>query len=56
LDVFWGSLCLAVEEGCCGDFIAADVLGDLLEAELLLGLGFEEGFCRCWKVRMLRGL
>jgi hypothetical protein len=32
------------------------VLGDLLEAELLLGLGFEEGFGGCWKVGMLRDL
>lgn len=55
-DVFWGGLGLAVEEGCCGDFIAADVLGDLLEAELLLGLGFEEGGSGCWEVRVLGGL
>jgi hypothetical protein len=32
------------------------VLGDLLEAELLLGLRFEEGCSGCWEVGVLGGL
>jgi hypothetical protein len=35
---------LAVEERCDCDFTAAKFLGDLLESELLRGLGIEERF------------
>jgi hypothetical protein len=34
---------LTVEDGSDSDLIAADVLGNFLEAELLGGFGFEEG-------------
>lgn len=56
LDVFGGGLGLAVEDGCGGYFIAADVLGDLFEAELFGGFGVEEG-CGCdWEIGVLGGL
>jgi hypothetical protein len=42
LNVFGRGLGLAVEEGGAGDLVASDDLGDLLEGEVLLLLGFEE--------------
>jgi len=42
LNVVWGGLRLAIEEGCAGYLIAAELFGDFLEGDLLLGLGFEQ--------------
>ena len=42
LDIFGGGLGLAVEDGRNGDFIATEVLGDLLEGQLPAGFGAEE--------------
>ena len=56
LDVLGGCLGLAVEDGCCGYFIAADVLADLLETEFLGCFGFEEGFGGGGEVGVLGGL
>ena len=43
LDVLGGGLGLAVEEGRGGDLASPQMLGDGLEVEAFLGLGFEEG-------------
>lgn len=43
LNILWRCLGLAIEDGRCGYLIAADVLGDLLEAELPGCFGLEEG-------------
>lgn len=56
LDVLRGCLGLAVEDGCCGYFIAADVLGDLLETEFFGCFGFEEGLGGGGEVGVLGGL
>ena len=56
LDVLGGCLGLAVKDGCCGYFIAADVLGDLLEAEFLRCFGFKESLGRGREVGVLGGL
>jgi hypothetical protein len=47
---------LTVEESRDGYFIAANVLGDLLEAELVTGLGCEEGCRGGGEVGVLGGL
>lgn len=43
LDVFGGSLSLAVEQCSDGNFFAPESLGDGLEGKVLLLLGFKEG-------------
>ena len=53
LDVFWGRLRLAVEEGCTGHFISSQLLGDLLEGNLLLCLGFEKSLRRGREIGVL---
>lgn len=42
LNVVWGGLRLAIEEGCAGYLIPAELLGDFLEGDFLLGLRVEE--------------
>ena len=42
LDVVWRSLSLAVEEGCDGDFVAAEGCGDGFEGEVFALFGGEE--------------
>lgn len=53
VDVLCRSLGLAVEYGCGGYLIAADVFGDLLEAQSLAGLGVEQGLRCCGEVGVL---
>lgn len=49
LDIFRGWLGLAIKDGSDGDFIAAYFFGDGLEGQVLLRLGFEEGWRGGWK-------
>lgn len=43
LHVLLVRLCLSVEYGSDGDFVAPKVLGDILKGHSLLGFGIEEG-------------
>jgi hypothetical protein len=55
-NVLGRGLGLAIEESGSGDLIPADMLGDLLEAQLLVRLGLEKGLRGGREIRMLRDL
>lgn len=56
LDVLGRCLGLAVEDGCCCYFIAANMLGNLFETEFFGCFGFEEGLGGGREVGVLGGL
>ena len=53
LDIFWGSLGLAVEDGGSSYFITANVVGNFFKADTFFGFRFEEGFGGFGEVRVL---
>jgi hypothetical protein len=55
-DILRGGLGLTVKNGGGSDLIAANVLGDLLEAQRLRGLRLEQGCRGGREVRVLGGL
>jgi hypothetical protein len=55
-DVLGGRFCLPVEQSCACNFVATNLLRDLLERNFLLGFRFEERYGGLGEVWVLRDL